>query len=85
MIPLIESTILIDSLKSNIIKNAGILRHVALVRTDVSVECIALIIRVEIISEVGNTLELTSSENCILHIHDRENLKILHLIFSSDR
>jgi hypothetical protein len=40
--------------------SSGILRRVALVRTDVSEECIASIIRVTRIGELGTTLAMTS-------------------------
>jgi hypothetical protein len=60
-------------------------RRVAHVRTDVSEECIASIIRVERVSELG-TLAVTNNflrrptrrhvtEDDILHSHRRENLK----------
>jgi hypothetical protein len=44
-------------------KNAvlGMLRHVALVRTDVSEECSTSIIRVTWISKLGTTLAITSN------------------------
>jgi hypothetical protein len=38
----------------------GMFRHVAFVRTDVSEEHIASIIRVETISEIGTTLAVTN-------------------------
>jgi hypothetical protein len=50
---------------------------VALVRTDVSKERIASIIRVKRISELGITLAITSNipEDGIIHSHRRGNLK----------
>jgi hypothetical protein len=59
------------------------LRRVALVRTDISEESIAPIVRVTRISELGETLAVTSNrstrcnipEDGILHSHRRENLK----------
>jgi DNA-binding TFAR19-related protein (PDSD5 family) len=41
------------------------LRRVALVRTDVTEECIAYIIRMIRIGELGKTLEITSNRNVI--------------------
>jgi hypothetical protein len=53
--------------------SSGMLRRVALVRTDVSKELSASIIRVTRISEIGTTLALTS---------DRRTLKKLsHFVF----
>jgi hypothetical protein len=40
---------------------SGMLRHVALVRTDVSEECITSIIRVKRTSDLGTTLTITSN------------------------
>jgi hypothetical protein len=59
------------------------LRHVALVRTDVSEELSATIIRVTRIGELGTTLAVTSNrrtwhnipEDGILHSRRRGNLK----------
>jgi hypothetical protein len=61
------------------------LRRVALVRTDFSEECIASIIKVARIGELGTTLTVTSVllrstrrnilEDGILHSHRHENLK----------
>jgi hypothetical protein len=65
------------------------LRHVALVRTDVSEELSVSFIRVTRIGELGTTLAVTSNrrtlrrnttrrniqEDTILHSHRRENLK----------
>jgi hypothetical protein len=65
------------------------LRHVTLVRTDVSEELSASFIRVTRIGELGTTLAVTSNrhtlrrntsnipEDAILHSHRRENLKSL--------
>jgi hypothetical protein len=69
--------------------STGMLRRVALVRTDVSEELIASIIRVTRIGELGTTLAITSNRasvltratrrnipgDAILHSHRRENLK----------
>jgi hypothetical protein len=44
---------------------SGMLRHVALVRTDVSEEHIACIIRVTRIGELGTTLALTSNRYAV--------------------
>jgi hypothetical protein len=62
------------------------LRRVALVRTDVSEELGASIIKVTRIGEIGTTLAVTSnptgatrrniSEDAILHSHCRENLNL---------
>jgi hypothetical protein len=41
--------------------SSGMLRHVDLVRTDVSEECIATIIKVTRIGKVGTTLAVTSN------------------------
>jgi hypothetical protein len=41
--------------------SSGMLRHVALVRTDILEECSASIIRVTRISEIGKTLAVTSN------------------------
>jgi hypothetical protein len=51
--------------------SSGMLRHVALVRTDVSVELSASFIRVTRIGEVGTTLAATSNR-CTL----RRNTKL---------
>jgi hypothetical protein len=68
--------------------SSGMLRLVALVRTDVSEEISASIIRVTRVGELGTTLAASSSETSvltratrrnipedILHSHRRENLK----------
>jgi hypothetical protein len=65
--------------------SSGLLRRVALVRTDVSEEPGASFIRVTKIGELGTTLAATSNrrtlrrntnpEDTILHSHRRENLK----------
>jgi hypothetical protein len=57
--------------------SSGMLRRVALVRTDVSEELGASFIRVTRIGELGITLAVTSvvPEDTILHSHRRENLK----------
>jgi hypothetical protein len=69
--------------------SSGMVRRVALVRTDVSEELSASIIRVTRISDLGTTLAATSNrryvptratwcnipEDAILHSHRRENLK----------
>jgi hypothetical protein len=53
----------------------GMLCRVALVRTDISEELSASIIRVTSIGELGTTLAVTNiPENAILHSHRRENL-----------
>jgi hypothetical protein len=64
---------------------SGMLRRVAVVRTDVSEELSASFIRVTRIGELGTTLAVTSDrrtlrrnffpEDTILHSHRRENLK----------
>jgi hypothetical protein len=51
--------------------SSGMLRRVALVRTDVSEELSASFIRVTRIAELGTTLAVTSN----LHSHCRENFK----------
>jgi hypothetical protein len=62
--------------------SSGMLRRVALVRTDVSEEHIASFNRVTRIGELGTTLVVTSNGRTlrnipedILHSHRRENLK----------
>jgi predicted nucleic acid-binding Zn ribbon protein len=64
--------------------SSGMLCHVALVRTDVSVELSASFIRVTRIGELGTTLAVPSNrhgtrrnipEDTILHSHRCENLK----------
>jgi hypothetical protein len=59
--------------------SSGMLRLVALVRTDVSKELSASFIRVTRIGELGKTLALTSNRRTqrasVLHSHRRENLK----------
>jgi hypothetical protein len=69
--------------------SSGMLRHVDLVRTDVSEELSDPFIRVTRIGELGTTLVVTSNrgtlrrnttrrnipEEAILHSHSRENLK----------
>jgi hypothetical protein len=65
--------------------SSGLLRHVALVRTDVSEEPGASFIRVTKVGELGTTQDATSNRHTlrrntnpadtILHSHRRENLK----------
>jgi hypothetical protein len=66
--------------------SSGMLRRVDVVRTDVSEEPCASVIRVTRIVELGTTLAATSNrrtlrrniripEDTILHSHRRENLK----------
>jgi hypothetical protein len=63
--------------------SSGMLHRVALVRTDVSEERSASIIRVTKIGELGTTLAKLATDACyeeipedaILHSHRRENLK----------
>jgi hypothetical protein len=68
--------------------SSGMLRRVALVKTDVSEELSTSIISVTRIDELGTTLAVTSNrrtlrratrrnipEDAILHSHRRENLK----------
>jgi hypothetical protein len=61
--------------------SSGMLRRVALVRTEVSEEHSASFIRVTRIDELGTTQALTRATRCnipedfILHCHRRENLK----------
>jgi hypothetical protein len=43
----------------------GMLRHVALVRTNVSEECIAVIIRVTRIGELGTTIAVNSNRRTL--------------------
>jgi hypothetical protein len=50
-----------------------ILHRVALVRTDVSEELIAYIIRVERIGELGTTLAVTSNGNSLRRNNDPED------------
>jgi hypothetical protein len=45
--------------------SSGMLRRVALVRTDISEGCIASIIRVTGISELGTTLAVTSNQGML--------------------
>jgi hypothetical protein len=56
---------------------SGMLRHVVLVRTDVSEEISASFIRVTTTGELGTTIAVISNipEDTILHSHHRENLK----------
>jgi hypothetical protein len=56
--------------------SSRMLRHVALVRTDVSEERSTSVIRVTRIGELGTTLAVTSNR-CVLrrNSHCRENLK----------
>jgi hypothetical protein len=69
----------------------GMLRRMALVKTDVSEELSASIIRVTRIGELGTTLVITSNrcklrnitEYGTVHSHRRENLK--SYIFTSTR
>jgi hypothetical protein len=79
--------------------SSGMLRRVALVRTDVSKELSASFIRVIRIGELGTTLAVTSNrrtmrrntrstrrnvpEDTILHSHRSENLKSYIYITSS--
>jgi hypothetical protein len=66
--------------------SSGVLRHVAVVGTDISEECSGSIIRVTRISELGTVLAVTCyrfmlrrntiiPEDGILHSHCHENLK----------
>jgi hypothetical protein len=58
--------------------SSGVLRRLALVRTDVSEEPGASFIRVTKIGELGTTQAATwrnNPEDTILHSHRRENLK----------
>jgi hypothetical protein len=48
----------------------GLLHSVALVRSDVSEECITSIIRVTTIGELGNTLAVTSNQSTLLPVTD---------------
>jgi hypothetical protein len=50
----------IDKMKERRMSSCGMLRHVALVRTDVSEERIAFIIMVTRIGELGRTLAVIS-------------------------
>jgi hypothetical protein len=45
--------------------SSGMLRHVSVVRTDVLEECIASIIKVKRIGELGTTLAVTSNQNML--------------------
>jgi hypothetical protein len=60
------------------------LRRAALVRTDVSEELSASIIRVTRIGELGTTLAVTAnrriSEDATLHSHRRKNLKSFRIL-----
>jgi hypothetical protein len=57
--------------------SSEMVRRMALLRTDVSEERIAYIIRVTRIGELGKTLAVTSktAQHTILHRHRRENLQ----------
>jgi hypothetical protein len=56
--------------------SSRMLRRVALVRTDVSEERVASMIRVTRISELGTTLAVTSNRRRLrISSHRRENLK----------
>jgi hypothetical protein len=55
--------------------SSGMLHRVALVRTDVSEECIASVIRVERISELGTTLARTSNRSTVLMMEAIRSLK----------
>jgi hypothetical protein len=55
--------------------SSGMLRRVALVRTDVSEEPSASFIMVTRIGELGTTTRRNIPEDTILHSHRRENLK----------
>jgi hypothetical protein len=55
--------------------SSGMLRRVALVRTDVSVVPSASFIRVTRIGELGTTLAATSNRRTLRSSHCRENLK----------
>jgi CelD/BcsL family acetyltransferase involved in cellulose biosynthesis len=50
-------------------ESSGLLRHVALVRTDLSEELSASFIRVTRIDELGTTLALTSSRHTLRSVH----------------
>jgi hypothetical protein len=63
--------------------SSGMLRRVALVRTDVSEELSGSFIRVTRIGELGTTLALTNiSEDVTLHSHCGENLKCYILSYN---
>jgi hypothetical protein len=49
--------------------SSGMLRRVAFVRTDVSEECNASIIRVTRIGELGKTLAVTSNRSTLKEMH----------------
>jgi hypothetical protein len=55
--------------------SSGMLRRVALVRTDISEERTAFIFRVTRIGELGRATWRNIPEDDILHSHRRENLK----------
>jgi demethoxyubiquinone hydroxylase (CLK1/Coq7/Cat5 family) len=55
--------------------SSGMLRRVALVRTDVSEELSASVIRVTRIGELGTLAVTRTDARCVLHSHRRENLK----------
>jgi hypothetical protein len=61
--------------------SSGMLRRVALVRTNVSEELSASFIRLTRIGELGTTLAVTSNilEDTILHNHRHEKLQILQM------
>jgi hypothetical protein len=52
-------------LRLEVMSSNGMLRHVALVRTDVSEECSASVIRMTIIGRLGTTLAVTSNRNTL--------------------
>jgi hypothetical protein len=57
--------------------SSGMLRHVALVRTDLSAELIASIIRVTRIGELGTTLAVTSNRRFLSHCVFIRSLRLL--------
>jgi hypothetical protein len=56
----------------------GLLRHVALVRTDVSEELNAFFIRVTRIGELGTRLAVTSNRRTLRRIRSYKQLRLVH-------
>jgi hypothetical protein len=65
--------------------SSGMLRHVALVRTDISEELSASFIRVSVMSELRTTLAVTSNRHTLRRNAMYESVIMEYLIEDSER